>query len=106
MERLSSTTLKIDFAKNPLGDYLSGHYTSVKENSSRMTEGLTIKLYVESGSNKWDVHAVSEIEANLDTEVLSLAGQVLVVDEEVLLEWFPEFASWLNQTLPRNFKLH
>ena len=41
-----------------------------------------------------------------DTEALTFAGQVSVADEETLLEWFPEFSSWLNQTLPRDFKLH
>ena len=106
MEPFSTVPLKIDFAQNPLGDFLSGHYPSAEDNAPQNVEGLLFKLYIEPETNKWSVHGISEIAMDPDTEALTFAGQVSVADEETLFEWFPEFSSWLSQTLPRDFKLH
>ena len=86
--------------------FLSGHYLSAEDNAPQNVKELLFKLYIEPEINKWNVHGISEIAKAPDTKSLTFTGQVRVADEDTLLEWFPEFSAWLNQTLPRNFKLH
>ena len=106
MNTTAQTTIRIEFAKKTLGKHLSKSYPYIAESGNFKLDGLTFILYVEHGTDKWDVHGIAETNAYQDTESLMFAGQVRVPDEETLLEWFPEFSSWINQTLPRNFKLH